>query len=1090
MASALAGRAHGHMQSPLLQVWLGPPCDSDLQQASRAAAASAAAAVATAARRGDVDDSSHSSGVWKTYPLRKRFSAFRLAGASSDAPKGDGGLVPSPPRPPPPSYQQHQQHQQLQLRERAEEGDAKGLSAADVAPRKRKAAVALFACGPPRGAARRSHKRRGAPSSDDDDDDDYEEEEDGYDVGGWAARLPGVRRRAHGGHGQQQHEPNHRWRGLREAPDDGQPVRKRRVASLNAEALVNLLLERDDDDLALAAPCAPQPAPPVPERHRATASGGGGSGVQRQQQQPQQQQQQQPRGSSTLVNRRSPCLAASAGPGQDCSLAQGSMLSETDAASLHPPASAVTGGAPGVERAEAEAFANSRADACKCPLAAIRDCRRPPVVVSAAPPILSAASAALAAASSASGAVLQSKSGGDGALAAQGVGYQQTAGTLPQVPWSPPAEPLDCRRIAPPPPSFSVPYSGCFLTGVGFQPSVTAGGVDFVPAASSSSSAVDDDVPLDLSTKRPGADRSRAADKRPPYDLGPGARPLRTGMTLEPAPTSRRNRTHPSLLGPRLFASRLAVVPPPQPPRLRPQQPRAPHGFADAMAPSMAYGGRNLSYTGTYFFGPGSSPPLLPCHRQGHEPTWHAEPGSGCYGSRWDEQPPPPKIPKLDLDRIPSTSTSSSSSSPQLPPDTLHRDSTTTPCLQPPPPPPPPPSNHHQDHHRDVNDNNRRHHHSDRHSPSDSHGHKHKHGHGNHHKDDGAQNRRRDSSCEPSSVPADPAPPCAPEGRADRRGATGRFCRSLSLGAACGPPGERPLRLEERPSPPSSGDGTARRNERPPLPKIVIKKWALACGGAGVADDGSTPRTPRTPQLTSPPAEGNVGRRLRVGQRRATGSGSKWFPVGKAFEKAVYVVGEAELAVRRCFSAVRCAGLVVRVRDCVLLRSGARRRSLPFVAKISALWEDPRSGELTMSLFWYYRPEHTQGGRPAYKHCQQSEIFASRHQDVNSVACIEEKCYVLTFAEYCRFWADIERRREGLAAGAPTTEASGTGGLLLPPPPPTVPPHPAGCSAPLHRRVPPDTDPELVFLSRAVYDFRHHRLLKNPFRPALSPVPR
>lgn len=33
---------------------------------------------------------------------------------------------------------------------------------------------------------------------------------------------------------------------------------------------------------------------------------------------------------------------------------------------------------------------------------------------------------------------------------------------------------------------------------------------------------------------------------------------------------------------------------------------------------------------------------------------------------------------------------------------------------------------------------------------------------------------------------------------------------------------------------------------------------------------------------------------------------------------------------------------------------------------------------------------------------QQNEIFASRHQDVNSVACIEDKCYVLTLAQYCR----------------------------------------------------------------------------------------
>lgn len=33
----------------------------------------------------------------------------------------------------------------------------------------------------------------------------------------------------------------------------------------------------------------------------------------------------------------------------------------------------------------------------------------------------------------------------------------------------------------------------------------------------------------------------------------------------------------------------------------------------------------------------------------------------------------------------------------------------------------------------------------------------------------------------------------------------------------------------------------------------------------------------------------------------------------------------------------------------------------------------------------------------------QNEIFASRHQDVNSVACIEDKCYVLTLAQYCRW---------------------------------------------------------------------------------------
>lgn len=53
-----------------------------------------------------------------------------------------------------------------------------------------------------------------------------------------------------------------------------------------------------------------------------------------------------------------------------------------------------------------------------------------------------------------------------------------------------------------------------------------------------------------------------------------------------------------------------------------------------------------------------------------------------------------------------------------------------------------------------------------------------------------------------------------------------------------------------------------------------------------------------------------------------------------------------------------------------------------------------------MSLLWYYRPEHTEQGRSASD--QPDEVFASRHKDSNSVACIDDKCYVLTFNEYCR----------------------------------------------------------------------------------------
>nr|XP_025043312.1 LOW QUALITY PROTEIN: bromo adjacent homology domain-containing 1 protein [Pelodiscus sinensis] len=184
----------------------------------------------------------------------------------------------------------------------------------------------------------------------------------------------------------------------------------------------------------------------------------------------------------------------------------------------------------------------------------------------------------------------------------------------------------------------------------------------------------------------------------------------------------------------------------------------------------------------------------------------------------------------------------------------------------------------------------------------------------------------------------------------------------------------------------------------------------------------------------------------RISRRRATNG---WIPVGAACEKAVYVVNEPEPAIRKSYQAVERDGEIIRVRDTVLLKSGPRKKSMPYVAKISALWEDPKTGELMMSLLWYYRPEHTQGGRNPSMH--QNEIFASRHQDENSVACIEEKCYVLTFAEYCRFCAKT---------------------MMVPPS--------EEYSTPPHRKVPEDTDPDLVFLCRHVYDFRHGRILKNP----------
>ncbi|XP_072167140.1 bromo adjacent homology domain-containing 1 protein-like [Diadema setosum] len=92
----------------------------------------------------------------------------------------------------------------------------------------------------------------------------------------------------------------------------------------------------------------------------------------------------------------------------------------------------------------------------------------------------------------------------------------------------------------------------------------------------------------------------------------------------------------------------------------------------------------------------------------------------------------------------------------------------------------------------------------------------------------------------------------------------------------------------------------------------------------------------------------------------------------------------------------------------------------------------------------------------------QNELFACRHWDINSVACIEDKCYVVTLAEYNRFCAKLRMAIEGIRPSRP----------YVPDPPETY---------PRKEAIPPHgADPESVFLCRQVYDFRQRRVLKNP----------
>lgn len=119
-----------------------------------------------------------------------------------------------------------------------------------------------------------------------------------------------------------------------------------------------------------------------------------------------------------------------------------------------------------------------------------------------------------------------------------------------------------------------------------------------------------------------------------------------------------------------------------------------------------------------------------------------------------------------------------------------------------------------------------------------------------------------------------------------------------------------------------------------------------------------------------------------------------------------------------------------------------------------------------MSLLWYYHPEHTELPLHIKEKFLSNELLASRYWDCLSVECIEDKCYVLNLNEYNRY-----RLREKSIHLFEHSESVGQVKVLLNKNIPTI----------QHRSLPSKTVAnQNVFFSRYVYDYRVHRILKNP----------
>ena len=51
---------------------------------------------------------------------------------------------------------------------------------------------------------------------------------------------------------------------------------------------------------------------------------------------------------------------------------------------------------------------------------------------------------------------------------------------------------------------------------------------------------------------------------------------------------------------------------------------------------------------------------------------------------------------------------------------------------------------------------------------------------------------------------------------------------------------------------------------------------------------------------------------------------------------------------RICYPSMKHSeGDVIKPRDCIIVASGHRKKDLPFIAKVTAIWEDPDDGRIS-----------------------------------------------------------------------------------------------------------------------------------------------
>lgn len=204
-----------------------------------------------------------------------------------------------------------------------------------------------------------------------------------------------------------------------------------------------------------------------------------------------------------------------------------------------------------------------------------------------------------------------------------------------------------------------------------------------------------------------------------------------------------------------------------------------------------------------------------------------------------------------------------------------------------------------------------------------------------------------------------------------------------------------------------------------------------------------------------------------------------WVLFGKSEQKLVSIDSDKPPVYRECYTSIQHIKEkdIIKSEDCVLLRpeTAEKKDMTPYLAKVKWFWKEPESGEIQMSLVWYYHPEHSELPLRVKERFLPNEVLASKYWDCVNVACIEDKCYVLNVNEYNRY-----RLREESSNLFEHPEPTGQLKSLL-----------NRTTASIHHRSLPskNVDNQNIFFCRYVYDHRAKRILKNPslYNPTANP---